>query len=88
MSTRLFVTNLPSDATPELVRAAFAAHGHVEDVHLAIDRYTGRPRGFGFVTMGSAEEAAHAAAVLNGALFDGRPIRVNGMDSRHAHRHS
>jgi cold-inducible RNA-binding protein len=88
MSTRLFVANLSSDATPDVLRAAFAAHGEVEDVQLAIDRYTGRPRGFGFVTMAKAEEAARAVARLNGALVDGRPLRVNGMHPPSAHRHS
>jgi RNA recognition motif-containing protein len=78
-STRLFVGNLSADATAETVRAAFAGHGDVRDVHLVIDRYTGRPRGFGFVTMASPAQAAEAAASLNGLLVDGRPMRVNGM---------
>ena len=78
-STRLFVGNLTTDATPETIRAAFSGHGDVRDVHLVVDRYTGRPRGFGFVTMASAAQAAEAAASLNGFLLDGRPMRVNGM---------
>ncbi|MCK4774340.1 MAG: RNA-binding protein, partial [Candidatus Krumholzibacteria bacterium] len=52
MSTkRLYVGNLPFDATQEAVRAAFEAHGTVHDVSLVTDRDTGRPRGFGFVEM-------------------------------------
>ncbi len=77
-STRLFVGNLSVDTTPDAVRAAFAGHGEVRDVHLVVDRYTGRPRGFGFVTMASPAQAAEAAASLNGVLVDGRPMRVNG----------
>jgi RNA recognition motif-containing protein len=71
LSARLFVGNLSTDATPDTVRAAFSEHGVVHDVHLVIDRYTGRPRGFGFVTMASPDEAARAASQLNGVLVDG-----------------
>jgi len=83
-SARLFVGNLPVDATPETLRAVFSAHGDVQDVHLVVDRYTGRPRGFGFVTMASADQAARAAESVNGVLVYGKPLRVNGMAARRA----
>ena len=79
---RLFVGNLSHDATEESVRAAFAPLGDVRDVHVVIDRYSGRPRGFAFVTMGSADDAARAIRELNGRLVDGRPLRVNGAEGR------
>jgi RNA recognition motif-containing protein len=77
MGTRLYVGNLSYDATADSVRAVFSAHGDVNDVHIVIDRDTGRPRGFAFVTMGTAEQASTAANKMNGALIDGRPLRVN-----------
>jgi cold-inducible RNA-binding protein len=77
MSTRLYVGNLSHDSTTEGLRAKFAQFGEVTDVQLVIDRYSGRPRGFAFVTMATPEQAAQAVAKLNGATLDGRPVRVN-----------
>ena len=87
MSNRLFVGNLSFDATVESVRAAFAELGEVTDVHVAMDRDSGRPRGFGFVTMGTAESAAEAISRLNGAILDGRPIRVNEAEEQIGRTH-
>ena len=56
---------------------AFAAHGTVTETNLMMDRMSGRPRGFGFVTMSTAEEAQKAIAALNGAQLDGRALTVN-----------
>jgi RNA recognition motif-containing protein len=56
---------------------AFAAHGTVTEANLMTDRTTGRPRGFGFVTMGSPEEAQKAMEALNGARLGDRNITVN-----------
>jgi RNA recognition motif-containing protein len=64
------------------VRTAFAAHGEVTDVQLVTDRETGQPRGFGFVTMGSADQAAKAISAMNGATLDGRALRVNEAEER------
>jgi RNA recognition motif-containing protein len=82
MGNRLYVGNLSYQATTESVRAAFAQLGEVTDVHVMSDRETGQSRGFGFVTMGSAAEAAKAIAELNGALLDGRPLKVNEAEER------
>jgi RNA recognition motif-containing protein len=79
--TRLYVGNLPFSATDESVRALFSKHGTVEKVSLITDRETGRPRGFGFVEMSSAD-AARAIQALNGADFGGRPLRVNEAQER------
>lgn len=81
--TKLYVGNLPFTATEESVRALFASHGTVEKVSLINDRDTGRPRGFGFVEMSSAD-AARAMQALNGADFGGRPLRVNEAQDRPA----
>ena len=77
MSTRLYVGNLSFNTSTETVRAAFEEFGTVSDVHLVSDRETGRPRGFGFVTMGSPEEAKKAIEGMDGQMPDGRPLRVN-----------
>ena len=84
MGNRLYVGNLSFQATPDSLRTAFAAFGEVSDVHIASDRETGQSRGFAFVTMGTSEEAAKAIAQMNGALLDGRALRVNEAEERQA----
>ena len=82
MSSRLYVGNLSFHATTESVREAFAQHGSVTDVHLVLDRQTGQSRGFAFVTMGDQEQANKAIAAMNGAMLDGRALRVNEAEER------
>jgi RNA recognition motif-containing protein len=77
MNNKLFVGNLSFNTTENALNDAFAAHGTVVEANLMMDRMTGRPRGFGFVTMSSAEEAERAIAALNGAQLDGRALTVN-----------
>ena len=79
--TKLYVGNLPFTATDEGVRALFSKHGTVEKVSLITDRETGRPRGFGFVEMSNAD-ASRAMQSLNGADYEGRPLRVNEAEDR------
>ena len=80
--TKLYVGNLPFTATDDSVRALFSTHGSVEKVSLINDRDTGRPRGFGFVEMATAEEAQRAISELNGKDLDGRKITVNVSNPR------
>jgi len=77
MSTKLFVGNLSFNTTENDLSDAFAAHGTVVEANLMMDRMSGRPRGFGFVTMSSAEEAQKAIDALNGQQLDGRALTVN-----------
>ncbi len=77
MSTKLYVGNLAFATTEHELREVFSAHGTVSDVFVALDKFTGRSRGFGFVTMGSAEEAQAATNALNGADVGGRKLTVN-----------
>jgi len=77
MSNKLFVGNLSFDTTENDLNDAFAAHGTVTETNLMIDRTTNRPRGFGFVTMSTPEEAQKAIAALNGAQLGGRALTVN-----------
>ena len=77
MSTKLFVGNISFDTTENDLQDAFAAHGTVIEANLMTDRMTGRPRGFGFVTMSSPEEAEKAIEAMNGAALGGRNLTVN-----------
>ena len=83
MGTRLYVGNLPYSADEDQLRALFEQNGRsVVEVKMVSDRETGRPRGFGFVEMGSQEEADAAIRALNGQVFGGRPLTVNEARER------
>ena len=83
MGTRLFVGNLPFSADEQQIRELFERNDLVvEDVKLITDRDTGRPRGFGFVEMGSNEDADKAIQALNGYEMDGRQLNVNEARER------
>ena len=77
MSSKLFVGNLSFDTTENDLQDAFAAHGTVTETNIMMDRMSGRPRGFGFVTMSSPEEAQKAIEAMNGAQLGGRALTVN-----------
>ena len=77
MSEKLFVGNLSFNTTENDLQDAFAAHGTVVEANLMMDRATGRPRGFAFVTMSTPEEAQKAIAEMNGKQLDGRALTVN-----------
>jgi len=79
--TKLYVGNLPFTATEDSVRNLFAPHGTVEKLDLISDRETGRPRGFGFIEMSSAD-ASRAMQALNGKDFDGRALKINEAQDR------
>ena len=72
MSNKLFVGNLSFQTTENDLQDAFAAFGSVTETNLMMDRMTGRPRGFGFVTMATPEEAQAAIAGLNGRDLGGQ----------------
>jgi cold-inducible RNA-binding protein len=77
MNNKLFVGNLSFDTTEDALKDAFGAHGTVTEVNLMMDRMTNRPRGFGFVTMSTTEEAQKALQALNGKDMGGRALTVN-----------
>lgn len=77
MSTKLFVGNLSFQTTENDLQDAFSLHGVVVETVIMLDRATGRPRGFGFITMGTPEEAEKAIEVMNGVELDGRNLTVN-----------
>ena len=77
MSTRLFVGNLSFNTTQNQLQDLFAVHGTVVEVDVIMDKFSGRPRGFGFVTMETKEAATAAIQALNGKEIDGRALTVN-----------
>ena len=77
MAKKLYVGNLSYNTTEDGLRNLFAAYGNVASAKIVMDRETGNSKGFGFIEMGSDEEANAAIAGTNGTEFDGRQIRVN-----------
>ena len=77
MNNKLFVGNLSFNATENDLQDTFAAHGTVVEANLMMDRVSGRPRGFAFVTMSTEQEAQAAITALNGVALDGRNLTVN-----------
>src|SRR5664280_1745642 len=77
MSTKLFVGNLSFNATQEQLQELFGAHGTVVEVDVIKDKFSGRPRGFAFVSMETKEAADAAVQALNGKEIDGRALTVN-----------
>jgi RNA recognition motif-containing protein len=84
--TKLYVGNLSYSTSEEALKEAFGVHGEVTSVALITDRDTGRPRGFGFVEMGTQEEAAAAQGAMDGAQLDGRTIKVDFAREREPRR--
>lgn len=82
LGTRLYVGNLSFSTGGDQVRELFATIGEVADVHVVMDRDTGRPRGFAFVTMRTGLLARQAIRELDGALLDDRPLRVSQAEER------
>lgn len=77
MGNKLYVGNLPFSATEDLLRDMFGECGTVESAKVITDRDTGRSKGFGFVEMGSDDEAQTAIEKFDGQDCDGRAMRVN-----------
>ena len=76
MSKRIYVGNMNYNTSDTRLREVFAAYGEVSDVHIVMDRDTGRPRGFAFVEMANDDEADKAIVGLNGTDVDGRQLKV------------
>ena len=85
---RLFVGRLPRDALEEDLRNLFGKHGNVVDFHMPVDRETGNPRGFAFVTMSPKSSGEVAIEKLNGSEFGGRKIVVEASQKDERKRNS
>ena len=77
MGNRLYVGNLPFTTTELELQDMFAQAGAVTEVLLMQDKFTGKSRGFAFVTMASETDAQNAVSQLDGKQIEGRPLRVN-----------
>ena len=77
MSNKLYVGNLSFDTTEVDLQDAFAEAGTVTEVALMQDKFTGRSRGFAFVTMATPDEAQKAISIFHGKTLQGRPLTVN-----------
>lgn len=77
MSAKLYVGNLPFSITETELHDVFSEHGAVSEVQIIMDKFTQKPRGFGFVTFESGEGASAALEALDGQPLEGRPLRVS-----------
>jgi cold-inducible RNA-binding protein len=77
MATRLYVGNLPFNTTENELQELFSQAGAVQEVMLMQDKFTGKSRGFAFVTMASDQDAQNAISQINGKTIDGRALTVN-----------
>lgn len=77
MNTKMYVGNLPFSVTEAELRTLFSQYGDVTDLHLPMDRESGRPRGFAFVTMNNLQATSGAIAGLNAREWNGRVLAVN-----------
>ena len=77
MGAKLYVGNLSYSVTEESLQQHFAQHGTVVSARIIMDKFSGRSKGFGFVEMGTDEEAERAISALNGTDFEGRNIVVS-----------
>lgn len=77
MGTKLYVGNLSYDTTEDQIRTLFSQAGDIAEIAFIMDRDTGRPKGFGFVTMQTEEGAQEAIKRFNGQSVDNRALTVN-----------
>lgn len=73
---KLYVGNFPYSVSEDQLRGIFSQYGEISDLAMIMDRDTGRPKGFGFITF-ATQEAAEKALEQNGNDLDGRPLKVN-----------
>jgi RNA recognition motif-containing protein len=82
MSNKLFVGGLSWDTDDDSLRRAFEPHGEIQEAKVVTDRETGRSRGFGFVTYANGADAEKAINAMNGAVLDGRTLRVDAAQDK------
>lgn len=77
----IYIGNLSYKTTEDTLKSLFAEYGEVESIKLIKDRFSGRPKGFGFIEMPSNSEADQAIKALNGNRVDGNHIKIKPADS-------
>jgi len=83
---KIYVGNLSYDVTEEELRQEFMAFGEVESISIITDKYSGRPKGFGFIEMPSVSEGQAAITALNGKTLKERTLNVNAARPRSDNR--
>lgn len=86
MQNKVFVGNLNWETTDDSLREAFEPVGSVTEATVVLDRYTGRSRGFGFVSFAEPSAMRRAVDEMNGAPIDGRRVNVDVANQRSAER--
>ncbi|MDH4221071.1 MAG: RNA-binding protein [Candidatus Aminicenantes bacterium] len=76
MAKKIYVANIPFNATEQDIRDLFSEHGEIDSVKIITDKFTGQSKGFCFVEMGSEDDAKKAIAELNGKTFMGKTLTV------------
>ncbi|MBA3036917.1 MAG: RNA-binding protein [Desulfobacterium sp.] len=76
----IYIGNLSPETTEDALKTLFVEYGEVETVKVIKDKFTGKPKGFGFIEMPSNSEADQAIKALNGKRIDGSNIKVNPAD--------
>src|SRR5881392_683543 len=84
MGTKLYVGNLSFNTTENELQELFSQAGPVQEVTLMQDKFTGKSRGFAFVTMSTEQDAQNAISQFNGKTVEGRPLTVNEARPREA----
>ena len=84
----IYVGQLPFDVTENELKELFSEFGEIASINLVMDRYSGRPRGFGFVDMPSNAEADTAIKALNRSMFKGKEIKVNQVQEQRRNKRS
>lgn len=77
MSKKLYVGNLPFSTTQETLKSMFASYGEVTEAVIITNKFSGRSKGFGFVTLADDTQAAKAITEMNGKDIEGRKLTVN-----------
>lgn len=82
METKLYIGNMSQETTEQDLRTMFTEAGTVGSVELIMDRQTGKPKGFGFLTMSSQAEAEKAISMFDTKEVNTRPLKVNIAKAR------
>ena len=82
MNKKLYIGNLPYNTTEDQMIDFFSSEGEIVSLKIIKDKFTGRSKGFGFLEMGTPEEAQNVMSKFNGKDFEGRPLRVDIASER------
>ena len=82
MGTKIYVGNLPFSFNSDKLKEVFSEFGNIDEATVITDRFSGRSKGFGFVTFSNSEEAKSAIEAMNDKEIEGRKLKVNEARAR------